>query len=52
MMSVHFRGTCTKVKDIQCNVPCNTKYSNTQPYLRMEGKASNVEIIGQLAIIS
>lgn len=50
-MSVHFRNTCTRVDDIICNVPCNTKWSKTQPHLRMEGFAEKVEIIDGKAYI-
>jgi len=43
-MSVHFRNSCTVVDDIICNVPCETKWKQTQPRLIMQGWANNVEI--------
>lgn len=43
-MTVHFRGTCHIVKDVQCRVPCETKWSLTQPYLVMRGHAHTVTI--------
>lgn len=51
-MSVHFKKSCTRVKDVVCNVPCTTKWAKTQPYLRMEGFAEKVEIIDGKAYIS
>jgi len=50
-MTVHFRGVCHPCKFVICNVPCETKYHKTQPYLTMNGKASEIEIIGQKIII-
>jgi hypothetical protein len=51
-MSVHFRDTCYMVHDIQCQVPCETKWSDTQPHLKMVGWAHQVEIVGDMARIS
>lgn len=50
-MSIHFKKSCTVVDDIQCEVPCNTKWNKTQPYLVMQGFATSVEIIDGKAII-
>ncbi len=52
MMSVHFDGKCSQVTNIICNVPCETKYNNRQPFLVMRGWASHIEIKGDVAIIS
>lgn len=52
-MSVHFKGQCMRAKDIDCRVPCETKWKpNQQPHLVMQGWANNVEIINNKAIIS
>jgi len=50
-MSVHFRGTCTVVDDIECLVPCETKWNRTQPNLVMRGFAKEVRIRNNKAII-
>jgi hypothetical protein len=51
-MSVHFRGTCTVVNDIDCRVPCETKWKPTQPMLVMQGFATNVQIVDNKAVIT
>lgn len=43
-MSIHFKGTCTVVDDIICEVPCETKWKPTQPNLVMQGFATEVII--------
>ncbi len=43
-MSIHFRNTCTVVDDIQCMVPCLTKWNKRQPNLVMQGYASEIII--------
>lgn len=50
-MSVHFKKVCYVVDDIYCRVPCNTKWSKTQPNLRMEGFAEEVRITNNKAYI-
>ena len=50
-MSVHFRNFCTVVDNVICNVPCETKWKNTQPRLIMQGWATNVKIENQIATI-
>lgn len=50
-MSVHFRNTCTVVDDIECKVPCETKWNKTQPQLVMRGWAKNVSIKNNKATI-
>lgn len=41
-MSVHFRGTCYIVDDVDCRVPCHTKHRDRQPHIVMEGWATDV----------
>ena len=48
-MTVHFKKQCIVVKDVKCQVPCETKWNKTQPYLIMQGMATNVEIIDNVA---
>jgi hypothetical protein len=50
-MSIHFKKTCTVVDDVQCNVPCETKWKKTQPNLVMQGFAKNIIIKNNKAII-
>jgi hypothetical protein len=50
-MSIHFKKTCTVVDDVQCNVPCETKWKKTQPNLVMQGFAKNIIIENNKAII-
>lgn len=51
-MSVHFRGTCIPVQDVRCLVPCETKRNRRQPFLVMQGFASKVDVINDVAVIS
>ena len=51
-MTVHFMGTCNIVDDIECKVPCETKWNKSQPQLVMRGFANNVHILDNKAIIS
>jgi hypothetical protein len=50
-MTVHFRGVCRVVEHVECRVPCETKWSATQPRLRMQGFAERVEVHGTTAVI-
>lgn len=50
-MSVHWKGACYAVKDVNCNVPCHTKYNNRQPYLVMQGHATSMNIDNNIATI-
>jgi len=43
-MSVHFRGTCYRAKNIICDVPTETKWNKTQPHLVVRGWAEKIEI--------
>lgn len=51
-MSVHFKKQCYLTRHVICNVPCETKYNKTQPYLVMQGKAKQIEILSDRIIIS
>lgn len=50
-MTVHFRGTCIPVTDIECRVKCETKRNKNQPYLVLQGFCKKVEVEGDKAII-
>jgi hypothetical protein len=50
-MSVHFRNSCTVVDNVECRVPCETKWNKTQPRLVMRGFATEVKIFEGKAII-
>ncbi len=43
-MSVHFDKTCTKVDDVECFVPTETKWNKIQPQLVIRGFAKEVVI--------
>jgi hypothetical protein len=51
-MSVHFRNSCIVVDNVDCRVPCETKWNKRQPQLVMQGWAKNVQIIDNKAIIT
>jgi hypothetical protein len=51
-MSIHYRGTCTPVDNVDCRVPCETKWSDRQPYLVMQGYATSVTIDNGIAVIN
>jgi hypothetical protein len=50
-MSIHFRNSCTIVGNIECNVPCETKWKNSQPRLIMQGFCKEVKFENGKAII-
>lgn len=50
-MSIHFKKTCIVVDDIECNVPCETKWKKRQPNLVMQGFARDIIIKNNKAII-
>lgn len=50
-MSIHFKGSCTVVDNVDCRVPCETKWKSTQPKLVMQGFATKVEIMNNKAYI-
>ena len=50
-MSVHFRGKCYQAQDIDCQVPCETKWKKQQPNLVMQGFATEIIFEHNKAII-
>lgn len=51
-MSFHFGSEkCHVVDDVVCGVPCETKWSKTQPNLIMRGWASGYTIINKVVKI-
>lgn len=50
-MTVHFKKQCHIVKDVVCNVPCETKWNASQPRLVMRGFAKEVTIKDHIAFI-
>ena len=50
-MSIHFKKMCYIVNDIICEVPCETKWSETQPQLVMRGFCKEVNIVNEKAFI-
>jgi hypothetical protein len=50
-MTVHFRGKCIPCKNVKCNVPCETKWSDKQPMLVMRGFCEEVILDGDAAVI-
>lgn len=44
-MTTHFRKKCIITDDIICEPPCTTKWNKTQPYIVMQGYASDVKIL-------
>ena len=51
-MSIHFRGNCYRVKDVECEVQCETKWNDhKQPHLVMQGWCSEVIIDKNKGII-
>ena len=52
MMSLHYRGTCTQVKDIKCiGVDTETHRRKSQPVLVVRGFASSVKFEKDVALI-
>jgi hypothetical protein len=46
VLTVHWRGKCIRVSNIQCWVPVETKFNKRQPHVVMKGKANDVVIWG------
>lgn len=51
-MSVHFQKKCHIVKNIICKVPTKTRWSLRQPNIVMCGKANQIIVENDEAIIS
>ena len=41
-MTVHFKGKCIPTKNVECKVPIETKYSETQPRLVLRGYCKEI----------
>lgn len=50
-MSVHFRGKCHIVDNVECLVPCVTKWNQRQPNIVLRGKCSDILFEESKAII-
>jgi hypothetical protein len=56
-LTVHFKKTCTKVMEVDCRVPVETKWrfdkngKPKQPHLVVQGFCQSVEFNGNKAII-
>ncbi len=44
-LSIHYNGTCTKINNVKCSVPVETKWNKTQPNLVIQGFANDVTYI-------
>lgn len=43
-LSVHFRGKCIPCDNVDCRVPCKSKWNKRQPFLVMQGFCSDIEL--------
>jgi hypothetical protein len=50
-MTIHWKKQCIIVKNIKCNVPCETHWSLKQPRIIIRGFANDVTIEGEIATI-
>lgn len=50
-LSVHYRGKCHRVKHIDCQVATESKYNKSQPFLVMQGFASELVFVDDKVII-
>jgi hypothetical protein len=41
-MSVHFRGKCYTTQNVECLVPCESKWNKTAPNLVMRGFCTEI----------
>lgn len=51
-LTLHWKNQCISVKNIECNVPVETKWNNQQPKIVLRGFATEVQIIDNKAIIN
>jgi len=52
MWSIHYKGVCHLVTDIDCTVPTRTKANVRQPRAVVVGMCSKLTILNEKAIIS
>jgi hypothetical protein len=50
-LTLHWNKQCVSVKNIECNVPLETKWNNQQPRVVLRGFATEVEFLDDKAII-
>jgi|688.fasta_scaffold1532853_2 hypothetical protein len=50
-LTLHWNKQCVSVKNIECNVPVETKWNNQQPRVVLRGFATEVEFLDDKAII-
>ncbi len=43
-MTIHWHGQCLYVDELDCQVPCKSKFNTKQPKIVMRGLASAVDI--------
>lgn len=43
-MSVHFKGTCYRTKNVICNVPTETKWNKNMPKLVVQGFSRSIKV--------
>ena len=51
VISLHFKKQCVLVSNIVCGVPTKGKIRNKQPCFIMTGKANNISIVDNVALI-
>lgn len=51
ILSIHYRGACHTVENIECKVPISTKSRKTQPHCVLVGRG-HLTIEGSTAIIT
>jgi len=52
MLTVHFNGACHFVEGLDCGVPIKTRNRKSQPRCVMIGKATQITILNEIAVIS
>lgn len=50
-MTIHYRGVCHIVGDVDCRVSCETKWNKRQPRLVMRGFAEDLIIEGNKGVL-
>jgi len=50
-LTLHWNKQCIPVKNVDCNVPIETKWNKQQPRVVLRGFASTVEIVEGTAYI-
>jgi len=50
-LSLHWKGACHRVQDVEVHVPTESKWRKGQPQLVIQGWAEDVEFVDGKAII-